>query len=88
MSSKVRELVHILLVNTPCPNVQSVCAIGDSSSLANRLKLTQVIERTEFSGALSSTYLSTEKMERNFEIISDKSKVVADSTLPNFAQSH
>jgi hypothetical protein len=46
------------------------------------------MERAEYSGALSGTFLSAEKtnaeIELNFEIISDKSKEVAESTLPKF----
>jgi hypothetical protein len=35
-----REYTHLLLMNTPCSHLQSLCVTGDSSSLATRVTLT------------------------------------------------
>jgi hypothetical protein len=42
MRSNVREWTHILLVNTPCSQLHSLCASHVSSGLATRVTLTRV----------------------------------------------
>jgi hypothetical protein len=42
MRSNVRECAHVLLVNTLCLHLFSICATGVSSGLATRVTLHQV----------------------------------------------
>jgi hypothetical protein len=39
-NSKEREMIHVILVNTPCSYLHSFCITGESSGLAIRVTLT------------------------------------------------
>jgi hypothetical protein len=52
MRSNVREWTHVLLMNTPCSHVYSVCATGVNSGLATKVTLTSVVGRGRWESLL------------------------------------